>query len=192
MFAVRLLSSFAIAFTLAGVALLTWLDVNAGVFDVIGRLNEVNAPQQALANGLFLIAGVFWVGAVDTTRRTLEPVKMDSVLRFSVIAFAASYILRMVFPCDVGCPAGGSVSQWLQTTFVWLLYSGPAVFAVQLWRQTESTMTRQFASLVLLVFVVMQLDNFFLQIAPGVWQRVYELLFCWLWWQYTASVVKSD
>ena len=189
----KLLSSIAIGLTLLGVGLITLLDSNLTIAHYVSRLNEVDAEYQALSSGLFLLIGIFWMGAIDTVRRSIEPKKMDPWLRFSVIAFAASYLLSMVFPCDAGCPPTGSLNQLLHNTLVWLLYAGPFVFAIRVFFLPGMTLTeRGICTPLLGVFVVMQLDVLFWQNGPGVLQRVYEFLFCWLWWQTLPRLSHSS
>ncbi|ATX77713.1 MULTISPECIES: hypothetical protein [Reinekea] len=188
----QILSLIAIGLSLAGISLLTALDTNVQSGDLIGLLNSENASHQALANGLFLLLGIFWMGAVDSTRRFIEPRSLDSWLRFSAIGFAASYLFSMLFPCDNGCLPGASVSQMVHSSVLWLLYCGPAVFAGRLlWGKPERQI-RHLAALLLLVFAVLQLDAFVFQASPGLWQRIYELLFCWLWWLSLHAMVKAD
>lgn len=178
-----LLSAIAIGLTLFGVGLLTGLDSQLSLLDFISRLNEIDAQHQSLANGLFMIKGVFWIGSIDSTRRYLEPKPFDMWLRFSALAFAASYILSMVFPCDAGCPPSGSLNQILHNTLVWVLYAGPAVFAIRLLlTSVKDRLLMSLSGLLLLVFVVMQIDAIFLREWAGLWQRGYDLLFCLLWW----------
>lgn len=178
----KLLSAIAIFLTLAGTSLLTYLDTQLTLMDFISRLGEVNAQWQSWGNGLFMIAGVFWVGAIDTTRRSLEPEPMDSILRFSALAYAASYLLSVVFPCDEGCPATGSLNQILHNTVVWALFAGPAVFAYRVLRVYPPRI-KAYAVFTLLVFVALQVDTVFFRVWPGLWQRMYEVAFCMMWWQ---------
>lgn len=179
----KTLSLIAITLTLAGVGVVTLLDSQLTALAYISRLNELNAQHQSLANGLFFLIGIFWIGAIDTTRRQLEPKSMDRWLRFSALAFAGSYVLSMVFPCDTGCPPTGSLNQILHSTLVWGLYAGPAVFTGRiLWSGTQSNAERGIAILLLLLFALMQLDTLFLHQMPGVWQRGYDAGFCVLWW----------
>ncbi len=189
----KLLSAIAIGLTLLGVGLITLLDAYLTAADYVSRLNEVDAEYQALSSGLFLLIGIFWMGSVDSVRRSIEPKKMDPWLRFSVIAFAASYLLSMVFPCDAGCPPSGSLNQILHNSVVWLLYAGPFVFAIRMFFIPGMTrLERAISSPLLGIFVVMQLDVLVWQIAPGALQRGYELLFCLLWWQHLARISHSS
>ncbi|WP_320827532.1 hypothetical protein [Reinekea sp.] len=178
----QILSLIAIGLTLAGISLLTVLDDSVQSVDLISLLNATGATNTALANGLFLLLGIFWMGAIDSTRRFLEPQLLDGWLRFSAIAFAASYLLGMIFPCDAGCPPTGSSAQLVHTSLVWLLYCGPAVFAGRLLLRQPDRQTRHLALLLLLIFAGLQVDALVLRSTPGLWQRIYELLFCWLWW----------
>jgi hypothetical protein len=188
----QILSLIAIGLSLAGISLLTALDTSIESGDLIRLLNTEDASHQALASGLFLLLGIFWMGAIDSTRRFLEPRPFDNWLRFSAIAFAASYLLSMLFPCDDGCRPGGSMTQLVHSSLLWLLYGGPAVFAGRLlWAKPERQI-RHLAALLLLVFAVLQLDVFVFQASPGLWQRIYELLFCWLWWLTLHAIVKAD
>jgi hypothetical protein len=178
-----LLSAIAVGLTLFGVGLLTALDSQLTIFDFISRLNEIDAEHQSLANGVFMIAGVFWIGSIDATRRFMEPKPFDLWLRFSALAFAASYILSMVFPCDTGCPPSGSLNQVLHNTLVWALYAGPAVFAIRLFfSNVRDRLLTLFSVAVLVVFALMQIDALFLREWAGFWQRLYDLLFCLMWW----------
>lgn len=178
----QILSIIAISITLLGTSLLTYLDTELTLMDFISRLGEMDAQWQSWGNGLFMIAGVFWVGAIDTTRRWLEPESMDSVLRFSALAYAASYLLSVVFPCDEGCPATGSLNQWVHSSLVWLLFAGPAVFAIRV-LQRYPARVKAYAFFTLLVFVLLQVDTVLFRVWPGLWQRMYEAAFCMMWWQ---------
>ena len=187
----QILSLIAIGLTLAGISLLTTLDASVQSVDFISLLNAADASNTALANGLFLLLGIFWMGTIDSTRRFLEPQPLDTWLRFSAIAFAASYLLSMIFPCDAGCPPTGSSAQLVHTSLVWLLYCGPAVFAGRLLLSQPDRQSRNLALLLLLVFAGMQVDALFLRSMPGLWQRIYELLFCWLWWLSLQALIAA-
>lgn len=177
-----LLTLIASVLTVPGVALLTWLDSQLTGADVISRLNEVGAQYQSLGSGLFFIIGIFWIGAIDSTRRYLEPASFDPWLRFSAMAFAASYLLSMVFPCDQGCTAGGSLSQWLHVTLVWALYYGPGVLALRCLLSGVTGILRWLSVALCAVLLVLHVDLLLLQQFAGWWQRSYDLLFCLLWW----------
>ena len=187
----QILSLIAIGLTLAGISLLTALDTSVQSVDFISRLNAADAANTALANGLFMLLGIFWMGAIDSTRRFLEPKPLDGWLRFSAIAFAASYLLGMILPCDAGCPPTGSGAQLGYSSLVWLLYCGPALFAGRLLLRQPDRQTRNLALLLLLIFAGLQVDALFLGSMPGLWQRIYELLFCWLWWLSLQDWVKT-
>jgi len=192
MIAPKILSIVAISLSLIGVSVLTLIDGQVTSLDFVSRLNEINAPYQFAANGIFLLLGIFWMGTVDTTRRTFERIGLDSWLRFSVIAYAASYILSMIFPCDAGCPKTGSLNQMIHNSLVWILYAGPAVFAGRIIRITDDRPAKNMAGLLLTVFVILQFDSIIWNIAPGMWQRVYELMFCWLWWGHLNYLSKRS
>ena len=192
MSAPKILSLNAFGLTLAGVGILTLINTNLSSFHYVSRLNEIGAHNQALANGLFLLIGVFWMGSIDATRRWMEPTLFDPWLRFSAIAFAASYILSMVFPCDSGCPPFGSLNQNLHSTIVWGLYAGPLVFALRVLKtSSSSTLDRFLSSSLVILFILMQIDTLFVHIAPGLWQRFYDLLFCSLWWRVQHRLLTS-
>ncbi len=178
----KILSSLAIGLTLIGVALLTLLDTQLTSLDYISRLNEIEAQYQSFSNGLFVLIGIFWMGTVDTTRRAIEPEKLSPWLRYGSIAFAASYLLSMVFPCDAGCPPTGSLNQMVHSSLVWLLYAGPAVWSVSIIRAGDRSLLRGVAWGLVSVFGLMQVDTLFVHVAPGLWQRLYDALFCLLWW----------
>ena len=178
-----LLSLIAFFLTLVGVNVLTLVDSQLTLMNYISRLNEVNATYQAYANGLFFLIGIFWMGSINTIRRTLEPKQVDSWLMYSAIAFAASYILSVVFPCDEGCPPVGSANQMIHNTLVWVLYAGPAVFAGRVMKlQLFSGWPNYVAKGMLAIFFVMQIDSAMTQFMPGIWQRIYDIGFCGLWW----------
>jgi hypothetical protein len=188
----KILSLIAGMLTLIGVNALTLMSSDLNVLHYVSRLNEVNAEHQALANGLFLMIGVFWMGAIDSTRRWMEPTLFDPWLRFSAIAFAASYILSMVFPCDSGCPPFGSLNQNLHSTIVWGLYIGPFVFAVRSLKAVAfNKLETVCAYCLILLFLLLQIDTLLFHIAPGVWQRLYELMFCGLWWRVQQRLLTS-
>jgi hypothetical protein len=188
----KILSLIAIVLTLVGVATITLINTELNSFQYISRLNEINSQHQALANGLFLIIGIFWMGTIDSTRRWLEPTKFDPWLRFSTVAFAASYILSMVFPCDAGCPPFGSLNQNIHSTLVWFLYAGPMVFALRvILARVGSTLDRILGFIIVVLFLMMQLDALVLKIAPGLWQRLYDLIFCALWWRVQARLLAE-
>ncbi|EAR07606.1 DUF998 domain-containing protein [Reinekea blandensis] len=187
----KILSAVTIGLTLIGVAILTLIDEQRTIWHVVSRLNEVGAEHQSLASGLFLLIGVFWIGTLDQTRRWLEPQPFDGWLRFSAMAFAASYLLSMVFPCDEGCKPSGSLSQWLHLTLVWGLYFGPAVFAARALQQ-YSGLIRGLSIVVILFFAVLHVDLLFFDgRTSGVWQRAYEAVFCLLWWQVLSRLLRT-
>jgi hypothetical protein len=180
----RILSMIAILLTTVGVALFTLLNPYVTGFDYVSRLNEMEMAYQSFGHGLFLLIGIFWMGALDNIRRSLEPKTMDPVLRFSVLAYAASYILSMVFPCDTGCPPSGSLNQLMHSSLVWGLYCGPAVFAVRyLFEKSLARQMKVFSAVILLNFILFQIDVFILHRLAGIFQRLYETAFCCLWWQ---------
>lgn len=187
----QLLSVIAIGLTLLGVAVLTFIDDQLSMWQVVSRLNELGAQHQSLASGLFFLIGIFWIGALDQTRRWLEPASFDPWLRFAAMAFAASYLLSMVFPCDVGCTPGGSLSQWLHVTLVWGLYYGPLIFALRCLRRFTG-LIRVWSVAVVLAAVILHADLLILGgERSGLWQRFYELAFCLLWW-WTLSDLMND
>lgn len=177
-----ILTAIAATLTIFGVALLTWLDSQLSGAMVISRLNEVGAEHQSFANGLFVLIGIFWIGAIDRTRRDLEPAAMDPWLRYSAMGFAASYLLSMVFPCDEGCTIGGSVSQWLHITLVWALYFGPAVFAARCLMTGAKGLERWLSLGLIALLIVLHVELLVTDWFPGGWQRLYDVFFCLLWW----------
>jgi hypothetical protein len=192
MTAPKILSLIAFGLTLFGVGALTLIDTQHTVFDYISRLNEVNASVAQAANGLFFLMAIFWMGSVNTIRRTLEPKKVDAWLMYSAIAFAASYILSVVFPCDEGCPPFGSTNQILHSTLVWCLYGGPVVFAGRLIKLKLVTGWPVILCWSMVsIFLIMQIDTLFIHSMPGVWQRVYDLGFCILWWLTLTHYLKT-
>ncbi len=181
--AARTLSLIAVFLSLVGVALLTWINPQLTAIDFISQLNEIGSPQQSLGNGLFFITGVFWIGVIDTTRKALEPKRIDQVLRFSVIAYAACMILSVFFPCDADCPPGGSLNQIMHNTLVWVLYAGPFVFAIRCLLIKSAVKPQKYlAILIVLIFVCLQVDVFWQRWVPGLLERTYEAVFCFLWW----------
>lgn len=147
----------------------------------ISELGAFDMPNRSVANGAFLLIGAFWMGAVEATRKALEPAKMDPWVRFGAIAFAASYIASVVFPCDLGCPATGSGSQLVHSTLIWVLSAGAVVAGVKLSPVPSIKGMRVLKGTLLLFFLVMQLAAWQRDWLPGVWQRLFELNFAVLW-----------
>lgn len=147
----------------------------------ISELGAFDMPNRSVANGAFLLIGAFWMGAVEAARKALEPVKMDPWVRFGAIAFAASYIGSVVFPCDLGCPATGSGSQLVHSTLIWVLSAGAVVAGVKLHPVPSIKGMRVLKGTLVLLFLVMQLAAWQRDWLPGVWQRLFELNFAVLW-----------
>ncbi|MEX1213914.1 DUF998 domain-containing protein [Saccharospirillum sp.] len=147
----------------------------------ISELGALDMPNRSVANGAFLLVGAFWMGAVEATRKALEPGKMDPWVRFGVIAFAASYIVSVVFPCDLGCPATGSGSQLIHSTVIWVLSAGAVVSGVKLVPLPSVKGMRVLKGTLVLAFLVLQLAAWQREWLPGLWQRLFELNFAVLW-----------
>lgn len=147
----------------------------------ISELGALDMPNRSAANGAFLLIGAFWMGAVEAARKALEPVKMDPWVRFGGIAFAASYIASVVFPCDLGCPATGSSNQLIHSTLIWGLSAGAVVSGVRLVPSTSVKGMRVLKGTLVLTFLVLQLAAWQRNWLPGLWQRLFELNFAVLW-----------
>ena len=146
---------------------------------------------RSLVNGLFLLSGAFWMGTVEAARKQLEPQRLAPWLRFGVIAFAASLIGRMIFPCDLNCPLDGSATQLVHNTLVWVLYAGALIAG---WRVPNLTLAVRLLKWLLLVcFVLLQWAFWHRDAWPGLWQRGYELSFAVLWliWVHYITRVQS-
>ena len=176
--------------TIGGVAVLTAVDPDVSVADFISRLNELQQPKKSLGSGLFLLIGIFWIGTIDTLRRSLEPKKLDPWLRYSVLAFAASYLLSLLFPCDAGCPPPTSVNQWLHSTLVWGLSFGPVVFALRLIKTSAFRRLNLACWALLALAIAAFVDALSWQWLPGLWQRLYELSFCVLFALWLSQLNK--
>ncbi|WP_146171239.1 DUF998 domain-containing protein [Saccharospirillum sp. MSK14-1] len=157
---------------------------------LINERGALEYSERSLANGVFLLIGAFWMGTVEAVRKFHEPQRMDPWVRFGVIAFAASLIGRMVFPCDLSCPLQGSVTQLLHNTLVWVLYAGALVAG---WRLTLMTVLGRVLKWVLLVcFVLLQLAFWQRNAWPGVWQLGYEWSFAVLWLLWVYQTTRAD
>lgn len=187
----HLISLCAFATTLLGPAVLTLADANTSWLDDSYRVAAADVPWQSLAAGIFLLSGIFWIGAIDKVRRALEPTPMDGVLRFSALAFGASYLFRILLPCQASCPAEGSSGQWLYRFIVWALYVGAGVFAHRTWQQAAGPM-KSCALGVLGALVLMLGLGVLFSFGLGLWQRLYEALFCLLWWQWLTQWRKQS
>lgn len=156
---------------------------------LINELGALNQPGRSLATGAFLLCGAFWMGSVEAVRKTLEPQPMDAWVRFGVIAFAASLIGRMVFPCDLTCPPTGSANQLVHNSLLWVLYAGALVAG---WRLALSGRLAWLVKIVLLVcFVLLQLSFWQRDWWPGLWQRGYETAFAILWVIWVQTVLRA-
>ena len=158
---------------------------------LINELGALEHSGRSLANGLFLLSGAFWMGTVEAARKQLEPQRLDPWLRFGVIAFAASLIGRMIFPCDLNCPLDGSATQLVHNTLVWVLYAGALIAG---WRVPNLTLAVRLLKWLLLVcFVLLQWAFWHRDAWPGLWQRGYELSFAVLWliWVHYITRVQS-
>lgn len=189
MFKARFLTGLA-ALLLVGLPL--WLTFSAGqpFTQLINTLGALDQPGRSIANGVFLLTGAFWMGSVEAVRKQLEPQAMDAWVRFGVIAFAASLIARLVFPCDQSCPLDGSTNQLVHNTLVWVLYSGALVVA---WRLPLSgTWARLLQAAAVICFVLLQWAFWHRQAWPGLWQRGYELAFALLWWLWVERLARSQ
>ena len=158
---------------------------------LINELGALEHSGRSLVNGLFLLSGAFWMGTVEAARKQLEPQRLDPWLRFGVIAFAASLIGRMIFPCDLNCPLDGSATQLVHNTLVWVLYAGALIAG---WRVPNLTLAVRLLKWLLLVcFVLLQWAFWHRDAWPGLWQRGYELSFAVLWliWVHYITRVQS-
>lgn len=155
----------------------------------ISELGALDTPNRSIANGAFFLIGAFWMGTVEAVRKQLEPRPMDPFVRFGVIAFAASYIGSVVFPCDAGCPVDGSASQWVHNTVLWVLYAGAMVAVARMPIRVAPLIGRVLKLAMLVTFVMMQWAAIERDWAPGYWQRAYEALFVvfWLLWALPSS-----
>jgi hypothetical protein len=160
----------------------------------ISELGALDMPNRSAANGAFLLTGAFWMGAVETTRRSVEPHKMDPWIRFGVIAFAASYIGSVVFPCDLGCPVSDSGSQLIHNTLLWVLYAGAVLAGVRMMPSPSVKGMRALKVTLVLAFLAMQFAAWERQWLPGLWQRLYELNFAvlWLLWVYRLPARQAS
>ncbi len=156
----------------------------------ISELGALDTPGRSLANGAFFLIGAFWMGAVEATRKALEPAPMDPWIRFGVIGFAASYIGSVVFPCDYHCPVGGSVNQFIHNTLIWVLYAGACVAGVRMKLNQPGALLLRIC--LVLCFLGMQLAAWQREWAPGLWQRGYEYLFVALWWLWLRDRKVTD
>lgn len=160
----------------------------------ISELGALDTPNRSIANGAFFLIGAFWMGAVEAVRKQLEPKPMDPFIRFGVIAFAASYIGSVVFPCDAGCPVEGSASQWVHNTLLWVLYAGAMVAVARMPIAVPPLVSRALKMLMLLTFVMLQWTAIYRDWAPGYWQRGYEAFFVifWLLWVLPMTFSNRD
>lgn len=160
----------------------------------ISELGALDMPNRSAANGAFFLIGAFWMGAVEATRKSLEPNKMDPWIRFGVIAFAASYIGSVVFPCDLGCPVSGSSNQLIHSTLIWVLYAGAVVAGVRMIAGPSAKGMRVLKAVLVVVFLAMQVAAWERQWLPGLWQRLYELIFAvvWLFWVYRLPAPQAS
>ncbi|WP_157954347.1 DUF998 domain-containing protein [Saccharospirillum mangrovi] len=157
---------------------------------LINELGALDQPGRSLANGTFLLCGAFWMGSVEAVRKQLEPRPMDAWVRFGVIAFAASLIGRMVFPCDLNCPPSGSVTQLVHNSLLWVLYAGAMVAG---WRLALAGRLAWLLKIALLVcFVLLQLSFWQRDWWPGLWQRGYELAFAALWVSWVQALLRAE
>lgn len=147
----------------------------------ISELGAIDMPNRSAANGAFLLIGAFWMGAVEAARKALEPNKIDPWVRFGAIAFAASYIGSVVFPCDLGCPVSGSANQLIHSTLIWVLSAGAVVSGVRLVPATSVKGMSALKVTLVLTFLVLQVAAWQRDWYPGVWQRLFELNFAVLW-----------
>lgn len=172
---------------------LPWLlGTSVSGYSALQLINELGALEQggrSLATGVFLLTGAFWMGSVEAARKQLEPLRLDAWVRFGAIAFAASLIGRLVFPCDLHCPLDGSVTQVLHNTLVWVLYAGALVAG---WRLAiEGGAGRVLKLLLLVCFVLLQLAFWQRSWWPGLWQRGYELSFAGLWLLWLHQITRA-
>ncbi|GGX59408.1 DUF998 domain-containing protein [Saccharospirillum salsuginis] len=148
----------------------------------ISELGALDMPNRSMANGAFFLIGAFWMGTTEAVRKGLEPAPMDPWIRFGVIAFAASYIGSVIFPCDYQCPVGGSFNQTVHNTLIWVLYAGAFVAAVRMPLPGRVGLGRTLKVLTVVCFMSMQLAAWERDWWPGIWQRAYEACFVVLWW----------
>lgn len=158
----------------------------------ISELGALDMPNRSMANGAFFLIGAFWMGTTESVRRWLEPAPMDPWIRFGVIAFAASYIGSVVFPCELGCPIGGSINQVVHNTLIWVLYAGAVVAIIRMPLPGSVAAGRLLKVLAVSVFFAMQIAAWQRQWWPGIWQRAYEVCFVLMWWLWLNGRMKSE
>lgn len=169
--------------------LLPWL-LGALPTQLINELGALEYSGHSLANGAFLLTGAFWMGTIEAVRQQLEPQRLDAWLRFGAIAFAASLIGRLLFPCDRYCSPDGSVTQILHNTLVWVLYAGALIAG---WRLPKLNLSVRLLQWLLLVcFVLLQWAFWHRDFWPGVWQRGYELSFALLWLLWVHHLTRTE
>jgi hypothetical protein len=165
-----------------------WL--GSATTQLINELGALDYSGRSLANGAFLLSGAFWMGTVEAVRKQLEPQRLDAWLRFGTIAFAASLIGRMVFPCDLNCPLDGSVTQLVHNTLVWVLYAGALIAG---WRLPNLNVTvALLKGLLLACFVLLQWGFWHRDGWPGLWQRGYEASFAVLWLIWVHHLTRAE
>lgn len=157
----------------------------------ISELGALNMPNRSLANGAFFLIGAFWMGTVEAVRKSVEPARLDPWVRFGVIAFAASYIGSVVFPCDLKCPLVGSPSQIIHNTLIWALYAGAVFAGVRLPFSSARIPVRALKTALVVFFLAMQVASWQRQWWPGIWQRGYELCFVTLWLMWIYQLMNA-
>lgn len=156
-----------------GLTVLRWLDPEVSVFSDIHGPAAFSDRYQAFANGLFLVIGVFWVGAVDSVRKALNPLPFDNWLRFSGLAFAASFLLSVLLPAQSGALSG---------VLYLFLYLSAIPFAIRTIILPVNPWLKRLASAQLVLVAITLFEAIVTQWQPGLWLRAYEVVYVALWW----------
>lgn len=180
------------SFLLIGLTWLPGLTVDGySLTGFISELGALNMPSRSLANGAFFLIGAFWMGTVESVRKSLEPADMDPWIRFGVIAFAGSYIGSVIFPCDYGCPTIGSFNQIIHNTLIWALYAGGVFAGMRLQIASAKQAALILKAALVICFLATQLAAWQRHWWPGVWQRGYELSFVALWLMWIGELRRQ-
>lgn len=158
---------------LLGLGVLRWLDPQVSILSLTHGPAAFSDPFQAFANGLFLVIGVFWVGAVDSVRKALNPLPFDNVLRFSGLAFGASFLLSVLLPSQTG-----GLSGILYVCF----YFSAIPFALRTILQPVHPVLKRLAGAQLVIVAIILFETWVTQWQLGLWLRVYEVGYVGLWW----------
>ena len=126
----RLASALTVAATIAAHVpplLFGWLEPGyRWTRDYISELGANGAAHAGVVNATFLAAGLLAVAACAAMRRALPSGAAAAGGLALVSLIGVSWIVAGVSPCDVGCPAAGSLSQAVHNTVGLLGYLGGA------------------------------------------------------------------